>query len=75
MISIAELRLLSQLLDEVLDQPEGERLAWLEKRPDLSPALRSLCHDLLAGGPERFELPALPVYGADRLPGKDRGDG
>lgn len=54
---------LSRLLDEALDLPEEERLAWVTSRTDLSEELRTRLRELLAQDDSGdFDLPPLPVY-------------
>jgi len=78
MTSIAELQLLSSLLDEVLDLTVGERLSWLEVRPGIPDDLRPRLQALLAKDSTRFTLPPLPCYDqwvwADDSEGDREGD-
>jgi len=70
----AQLPYISALLDELLDEPEEQRLAWLAARTDLSEALQEQLRDVLARDaageltlppPPRYDEAALDELGAD----------
>ncbi len=70
----AQLPHLSSLLDELLDKPEEQRLAWLAARTDLSEALKEQLRDVLARDaageltlppPPRYDEAELDELGAD----------
>jgi hypothetical protein len=69
MTPAAELRALSPLLDEALDLPAADRLAWLDRRPDIQGPLRARLRLLLAPDCTGYVLPPLPLY--DDIPGED----
>jgi serine/threonine-protein kinase len=59
-----ELRQLSSLLDEALDLPEEDRMAWLGSRRELADPLRARLRELLSchADADDFTLPPLSRY-------------
>jgi hypothetical protein len=62
MIPLTQLQALSRLLDEALELPEADRLAWLERRPGIPGPVRARLRLLLAPGCSGYALPPLPPY-------------
>lgn len=62
MIPLTQLQALSRLLDEALELPDADQLAWLERRPDIPGPLRDCLRLLLAPGCRGYVLPPLPAY-------------
>ena len=60
-----DLRQLSALLDEALDLPEEDRIAWLDSRNGIAEPLRARLRELLShrAGSDDFTLPTLSRYG------------
>lgn len=67
MSSTSDLGRLAALLDEVLDLPESERMAWLDANAALPETMRQQLKVLLNEGDRGFTLPILPAYDENEL--------
>lgn len=67
-LNAAEMRALSALLDEMLDLPAAQRLAWIDGRTDLTEPQRAQLRAMAASADDNgADLPELPGYGEVEL--------